>query len=111
MVNEFKPVNGLVLLKPLKLKYKTEKTMVVDREASKGLDLAKEDAIMKEETNKVYFTQQLAEVIDIGTLDAEKLGFGAGDIVVYNYKMASEFELQKGYKLTNSFNVIAKKLG
>jgi hypothetical protein len=109
-MSEFKTVNGLVLVKPLKLKYKTIVEKVVDREASKGLDPVKDEMIMKDESKKIYLTQQLGEVIDIGTLDAEKVGFNIGDIIVYNYKMASEFELQKGLVITNSFNIIAKKI-
>ena len=109
-MNKYKPVNGLVLLKPLKLKYNVEIQTAVDVDAAKGLDPAKDEMPTKETEVKTLLRQQLAEVIDIGTIDAEKIGYGPGDIVVYNYTMASDFELQKGYKITNSFNIIAKKV-
>lgn len=110
MVSEFKPVNGLVLIKPLKLRYKTESQTVVDKEASKGLDPIKDEMVMKVETVKTRLAHQLGEVISIGTLDGDKIGYKEGDTVVYSFSFANDFELQKGHKLINSFNIIAKKV-
>lgn len=110
MLNEYNPVNSLILIKPLKLKYRTQLQVDPDYEAAKDSDPVKDEMPRKETKVKIKLSHQLAEVISIGNLDAEKLGFDVGDTVVYNYNMGVDFELQKGYKVINSYSIIAKKV-
>ena len=110
MLNEYNPVNSLILIKPLKLKYRTQVQVIPDKEAGEDLDPLKDEMPTKEDKVKIKLTHQLAEVVSIGNLDAEKLGFDAGDTIVYNYNMGVDFELQKGYKVINSYSIIAKKV-
>jgi hypothetical protein len=101
----FKPLAGLVLIEPLKLKYKVVKEMVAERLPKNPDDLEKEVEV-KEVKNKIKLQQQLAKVIDTGIMDTEKLGFKAGDTIVYDINMVRPFDLVKGTVLIGAHNII-----
>ena len=101
----FKPLAGLVLIEPLKLKYKVVKEMVAERIPQTPEDLDKEVEV-KEVKNKIKLQQQLALVIDTGIMDTEKLGFKKGDTVVYDINMVRPFDLVKGTVLIGAHNII-----
>ena len=105
MENIFKPLAGLVLVEPLKIKYRTVKDTVPKRapETSEELEQEVEVETVK---YKVKIQQQLAKVVSTGILDVEKIGFKAGDIVVYDINMVRPFELVKGTVLIGAHNIL-----
>ena len=109
--NRFYPVGGLVLIRPLKLQYRTEKQVVpterqseIDmKEAVKGEGKEIETEVIKQ---KVKLQHQLAEVITTGNLDSSKLGFKAGDIIVYDVHSVRPFDLQKNTFVMSVHNIL-----
>ena len=105
MENTFKPLAGLVLIEPLKLKYKIVKELVAKQlpQTSEELEKEVETEVVK---NKIKLQQQLAKVVSTGILDTEKLGFKEGDTIVYDINMVRPFDLVKGTVLIGAHNVI-----
>lgn len=101
----FKPLGGLVLIEPLKLKYKTVKETVAKRIPSTPEDLEKEVEV-EEVKNKIKLQQQLAKVINTGILDTDKAGFKIGDTIVYDINMVRPFDLVKGTVLIGAHNIL-----
>ena len=101
----FKPLAGLVLIEPLKIKYRTVKETIAKQlpESSEDLEQEVEVEVIK---RKIKIQQQLAKVVSTGILDVEKIGFKAGDTVVYDINMVRPFELVKGTVLIGAHNIL-----
>jgi hypothetical protein len=110
----FRPVGNFVLIRPLKMKYDTveqtvpvEQTRLVNQNNDENIGMgAKGEYEFKTEKRKVNRAQQLAEVLSIGTLDADKTPFKPGDIIVYPLNGVLPFELIKGTKLIYAHNIL-----
>ena len=102
----FAPVGGLVLIKPLKFKYRTQKQVVpksIPTEEEVKSDVEIETEVIKQ---KIKLQQQLAEVLSIGNLDPSKTAFKEGDIVVYDINMVRPFELISGTYVVATHNIL-----
>ena len=109
--NKFTPVGGLVLIKPLKLKYKTQTQIVPKQEITEEDVKSEKEVELETVKQKIKLQHQLAEVVSIGNLDSDKLGYAVGDIVVYDLHMIRPFDLVKGTCLMSAHNVIGVWLG
>ena len=116
---QFQPVGNFVLIKPLKMKYDTvEQAVPVEQvrllkqndDATIGMG-AEGEYEFKTEKRKVNRQQQLAEVLSIGTLDADKTPFKSGDTIVYPLNGVLPFELIKGAKLIYAHNILGIWVG
>lgn len=101
----FKPVGNFVLIKPMKMLTYTKVQSVPDMEKNAGKG-PEDEFEFKIEKTKVNKTQQLAEVLSIGTLDPDKTPFRVGDVVVYSLNATMDFELLKGTKLVYVHNIL-----
>jgi hypothetical protein len=106
---EFKPIGTMVLIRPLKIRYKTQKQFVPKTATPIGEvndDEKVEPTTVKAVKTKIKMNQQLAEVISIGTLDPEKTPYKAEDIIAYDYNSVREFDLISGTFLIAAHNIL-----
>ena len=98
----FKPTGHLVLVKKLGLKYKTV-TRSVPMEDNGG-DINKEVQV-EEVKDKVYYNQQFAEIISLGT-DLKNSELQVGDTVVYDMQQYRDFDLLRGTGFINDYSIL-----
>jgi hypothetical protein len=101
----FTPVGNFVLIQPRKLITYTKTESVPDMEKNKGKGPEEPYEFIDKKT-KVNRSQQLAEVLSIGTLDPDKTPYKVGDVVVYPLNSVMDFELIKGCKLVYAHNIL-----
>lgn len=96
----FKPVGHVVFIKPLGQKYKT----VIQKQPVDNTDIDKITEVEDVKT-KVYYNQQLAEVIEVGT-GLPNAPYKKGDTVVYDKGQLREFDLIKGTAMITDFAIV-----
>lgn len=101
----FEPYGLLILVEPLKTKYRTETQTVLDDEANEGKDPMKDEMEVKEVKNKVKLNHQLGKVISIGNgLTNPKVK--VGDIIMYDINSMRESDLMKKAGFITDHNIL-----
>ena len=100
VIEKYRPIEGKLLIKPLKHRTRTVETIELDDEANKNLNPAKDEMVTKKVKSKAPYEMQLAEVVASGDTRYE-----VGTFIVYSIKFVKEFDLFKGVFLMSNHDV------
>lgn len=100
-ISKYQPIDGKLLVKPLRMRTRTVETIELDEEANKNLDPLKDEMKTKKVKSKAPYEYQLATVIATGT---DK--YPVGTTVVYSVKFVKEFDLFKEHFLMSNLDVM-----
>jgi len=102
----FQPIDGRVLIKPLKPVLIKKEIKEQDHEANKDKDLSKEEGEVKVITKKVPANVQKGVVLKVGLSDGTPMYYQPGDVVVYGSYAARPFELFKDSILLQRYEIL-----
>ena len=99
-VEQYQPINGKLLIKPLRQRARMVEQIVLDEEANKDLDPLKDEMQTKKVKEKAPYEMQLAEVLASGDP-----AYPVVSTVVFSIKFVKEFDLFKGSLLISNYDI------
>ena len=99
-IKKYRPIEGKLLVKPLRHRTRMVETVELDDEKNKDLDPIKDEMQVKKVKSRAPYEMQLAEVVASG--DAR---YPIGTIIVYSIKFVKEFDLFKQIFLMSNLDV------
>jgi len=99
-VEQYQPINGKLLIKPLKQRARMVENIVLDDEANKDLDPLKDEMQTKRVKEKAPYEMQLATVLASGDTQ-----YPVGSVVVFSIKFVKEFDLFKQALLISNYDI------
>ena len=99
-ISKYRPIEGKLLVKPLRERTRTVETIELDDEKNEGKDPIKDEMETRKVKSKAPYEIQLAEVIASGD---ER--YPVGTIIVYSIKFVIDFDLFKKTFLISNFDI------
>jgi len=96
----------LVLVKLYKPRTRKEKQTVLDDEKNRGKDPKKDIMSLKTVEEKVMLNIQTAVILNIDSNN--RFGYEVGDIIIVDYHKLKDFDLFKGAKLCQLYDIMGK---
>ena len=100
-ISKYRPIEGKLLVSPLKQRARMVETIELDDEKNKDKDPLKEEMEVKKVKSRAPFEMQLAEVVASG--DAK---YPVGTIIVYSIKFVKEFDMFKNAFLMSNHDIM-----
>ena len=102
--SNIEPLDGRVLVHPMKLRTYESVTKEPDYEAAKGKNPIEEEMPMKQKIYTVNYAYQRAVVLQVAKNEPR---LKVGDTIIYKVSNMLEFDLIKGVSMLKNFEVIA----
>ena len=102
----FQPIDGRVLIKPLKIVLVKKEVKEQDHEANKDKDLLKVEGEVKMVTKKIEANMQKGIVLKVDLSDDTPTRYQPGDVVVYSNYAGRAFELFKDSILLQKYEIL-----
>jgi len=99
-ISKYQPIEGKLLVEPLRMRTRQVETIELDEEANKDLDPLKDEMQTKKVKSKAPYEMQLAKVVASGDKN-----FPVGTTIVYSIKFVIEFDLFKKAFLMSNYDV------
>ena len=99
-----KPLDGRVLVHPLRLRTYKDEQIVLDDEKNKGKDPLTEEMEVKKVKTDINYRYQKAVVLKVPD---DEVRFQIGDIIVYDVGSLKEFDLFKGVSVLRKYDIVA----
>lgn len=101
-IENYRPLPGKLVIKPLKMRTRLVKNIVLDDEKNEGKDPLKDEVETKVVTERAPWEIQLATIVAVPE-DSEL--YKVGDTVVYSVKFVKEFDLFKGTFIVSNYDL------
>lgn len=102
-IDKYHPIEGKLLIKPLRMRKRTVETVELDDEKNKDKDPLKDEMEIKKVKSKAPYEMQLGEIVSVPRNN--NTGYNIGDIIVYSVKFVKEFDLFKEAFLLSTYDI------